>query len=256
MSTSPSAARPSVFASVRAGLSALLRAPRALLLLLAAQAVMSLLLALGRMLPDAGIAPRALFFGLLFVLDAASELVAVSALCFAHETLVLGKPARAAAFALPCARARHGVPSAALTLALIVLAKNCLTFLCNAALSAGAWLPPPLSLLCVILGTLGIGLFMLAFTLHMRAALAFSSNIRGFFALLRDLKRCLPALLRFVLLCIPVLVPFLNLIQSLYDAPRSFISQFCFLLLLGAIQLLSYAALPFLYRGRVPLADN
>lgn len=252
------AASPSVLASVRAGLRALRRSPRALLMLLAAQVVVTLCLILNRWVQLNVKAVPGAFFPLLPILfDAAAELVTVSALCFARETLVLEKPARLSAFILPCTRgAWRGVLRTLLLLACVTLLKNGLVCLCSASFLVGALFPASFRLPAFVLCLGATGLLMFVLTLHARAGFAFSPDIGSFFAMLRGIKRWLPALFRFSLLWLFVIMLLPQPAQPQADDPHLFFSYFIYFLPNNLIQLLSYATLPFLYGGQGPLAKD
>ena len=253
------AASPSVLTSVRAGLRALRRSPRALLMLLAAQVVVAVIFLPGRWLhSNAALFPKPVSLVLPFLFDVAVELVTVSALCFARETLVLGKPAHLSAFILPCTHgARHGVWRAVLTAACFILLQSGLTFLFAVAALAVEPLPQPLKLACVILYFYATDLLTAMIVAHARASFAFSPDIDGFHALLRDIKRWLPALLRFSLLgsLIGVALPLPAQTQSA-SAPQTVYSYIYPLLGFSLLHLLSCVTLPFLYGGRGSLAKD
>lgn len=248
----PVSSRPAVFAALRAGLRALRRSPRALIMLLAAQVVVTLCLILNRWLQLNVKAVPGAFSPLLPILfDAAAELVTVSALCFARETLVLEKPARFSAFILPCTRgAWRGVSRTLLLLACVILLKNGLVCLCSASFLVGALFPASFRLLGFTLCLGATGLLMLVLTLHARAGFAFSPDTGSFFAMLRGIKRWLRALLRFSLLCLFVTILLPRPAQPQADDPHLFFSYFIYFLPNDLIQLLSYATLPFLYGGQ------
>lgn len=257
--STPISSKPSVFASLRAGLSALRRAPRALFLLLAAQVVVACIFLLSKWLHlNAALFPKPLSLVLPFLLDVAVELAVAGSLCFAHETLVLGKPARPSAFILPCARGVwKGVYHAILTVACFILLNSVLTFLFVAASFVGSWLPDPLKLACVILYFCAIDLLLAAITMHVRASLALSPDVKGVHALLRDIKRWLPVLMRFSFLYtfIGGLLPLPTQMQS--ASPQQGVYSYAYsLLAFSLFNFLSYTVLPFLYRGRVPLAGG